>query len=1084
MNYQINLNQIMKNYSLLMLCLLVSSFAFGQIDAKLFQNPDVSKTHITFTYAGDIWVVPKDGGIANRLISPMGQETFPKFSPDGSTIAFSGNYNGNTDVYSISTTGGIPNRITYHGFPERVVDWHPNGKEIIFASRRESGKERFNQFFTIPSNGGIATKMPMEHAENGSLSADGKTIAFTDKSRLTRTWKRYRGGMAADIWVMDLGTNNAEKVAKNIANDELPMINGENIYFMSDRGTSKRFNLWVYNRTDKSVKQLTHYKNFDMHAASMGPEDIVYEAQGKLFIFNLDSNTSKEVKVELVTDQKALMPKTVNASNYIQSGAISPDGNRVVFQARGELFSVPAKDGFIKNLSQTSGAAERFPAWSPNGKMLAYWSDKTGEYQLVIKNLADNTEKTITNFTSGFRYDPQWSPDSKKVVFIDQSMTVQMLMVDTGELVKIDQLLFQYQGGLSNFTVSWDANSQWVAYAKDMPKRSQAIALFNVNNRKTTQVTSGFYNDFSPSFDPDGKYLYFFTNRHFSPNYSSFDNSFIYDNATLLAAVPLTTSTKSPLAEKNDVVKFTEESKPETTDKKKKDKKDKSPKATTKSTKIDLNGFENRIVVLPVKPGSYRNMTAASGKVLYQKGPALVYYDLKEREEVEIIKGIQGYILTANQKKILIVQRGKFAIINLAKGQKAKDFLATQNLSMQLNPKEEWRQIYRDAWRLERDYFYDENMHGLDWQVIYDRYLPLIEDCVTRWDVNFVLGEMIGELNASHSYKGGGDTQGSKRMNVGYLGADFEVENGYYKIKHIVKGANWDVKDRSPLAQPGLKVNEGDYIIAVNGVKIDASKEIYAAFQGLGNKTIELTINNKPSATGARNIVIKTLSNEFRIRHLQWIESKRKRVEEATNGEAGYIFVTSTGIDGQNELVRQFMGQWDKPALVIDERFNNGGQIPDRFIELLNRKPLAYWAVRDGKDWVFPPVGHAGPKVMLVNGWSGSGGDAFPAYFRKAKLGTLIGTRTWGGLIGISGAPALIDGGSVTVPTFRMYDPDTGEWFKEGHGVEPDIEVDEDAGQLAKGVDPQLEKAIEVIKDKLKTEPYKKLSHPPVEKRD
>ncbi|HKJ06812.1 MAG TPA: PDZ domain-containing protein, partial [Flavobacteriaceae bacterium] len=783
-----------------------------------------------------------------------------------------------------------------------------------------------------------------------------------------------------------------------------------------------------------------------------------------------------------ITDPRALMPKTVNVSKYIQGATISPEGNRVVFQARGELFSVPAKDGYIKNLSQTSGVAERFPAWSPNGKMLAYWSDKLGEYQLVVKNLEDNSEKTITNFSSGFKYTPQWSPDSKKVVFIDQSMTVNMVFIETGELIKIDQLLFQYQGGLSNFTVSWDANSQWVAYAKDMPKRSQAIALFNVKNKKTTQVTSGFYNDFSPSFDPNGKYLYFLTNRHFRPNYSSFDNSFIYNKATLLAAVPLTKATKSPLVEKNDSVKFTEETEPEASEKKVKSKNDKTSKS--KTTKIDLNGFENRIVILPVNPDSYRNLTATHGKVIYQKGSSLLYYDLKEREEEEVIKGIQRYSLTANNKKILILQKGKFAIIKLAKDQKAKDFLKVKDMSMKLNPKEEWRQIYRDAWRLQRDYFYDENMHGLDWESVYNRYAPLIEDSATRWDVNFVLGEMIGELNASHSYKRGGDTENSERMNVGYLGADYEINNGYYRIKHIVKGAEWDVKDRSPLDEPGLKINEGDYIIAVNGVKIDPNKEIHAAFQGLGGKTIELTVNNKPSTSGARNIVLKTLKDEFRVRHLQWIESKRKRVEEATNGEAGYIFVTSTGIDGQNELVRQFMGQWDKPALVIDERFNNGGQIPDRFIELLNRKPLAYWAVRDGKDWVFPPVGHAGPKVMLINGWSGSGGDAFPTYFRKAKLGTLIGTRTWGGLIGISGAPSLIDGGSVTVPTFRMYDPDTGEWFKEGYGVEPDIEVDEDAGKLALGTDPQLEKAIEVIKHKLKTEPYKKLTHPPVEKRD
>lgn len=1074
----------MKQLLFLLLCLSVSSITYSQINAKLFQNPDVSKTHITFSYAGDIWVVSKDGGLANRLISPKGEETFPKFSPDGNTIAFSGNYNGNTDVYTIPITGGVPKRITYHGFPERVIDWHPSGSKIIFASRRESGKERFNQFFTIPSSGGLAQKMPMEHAENGSLSSDGNTIAFTDKSRLTRTWKRYRGGMAADIWLMNLTSNNAEKIAKNIANDELPMIKGSKVYFMSDRGKSKRFNLWVYNQTDKSVKQLTHYINYDMHAASMGSEDIVYEAEGKLFIFNLESNKAKEVKVAVISDQQGIIPRTVNVSKNIQHGWISPDGNRVAFQARGEIFSVPAEHGFITNLTQTSGVAERFPSWSPNGKMLAYWSDKSGEYQLTIKNLEDNTERTLTSFKKGFRYDPQWSPDSEKLVFIDQSMTVQMLVVGTGEVVIIDQLLFQFEGDLSSFAVSWDSNSQWIAYAKDMPKRSQAIAIFDVKNRTTRQVTSGYYNDYSPSFDPDGKYLYFLTNRHFSPDYSDFDNSFIYHKSTMIAAAALTSKTNSPLAARNDEVKIKEEKKSETSDKKKKKKDDENTESVTKETKIELNGFESRIELLPVKPGNYRSLSAMTGKIIYIKNNKdLSFYDLKEREENDIINGIQSYQLSANQKKILIVQRSKFAIINPEKGQKATKFLPIEDLSMLLNPKEEWKQIYLDAWRLERDYFYDEGMHGLDWQSVYDRYLPLLEQCVTRWDVNFVLGEMIGELNASHSYKGGGDTENSERMSVGYLGADFELDNGFYKIKHIVKGATWDVKDRSPLAAPGMNINEGDYVIAVNGVNIDNRKEIFAAFQGLGGKIIELTINSKPELSGSKKVVLKTLTSEFRIRHLQWIEAKRKRVEQATDGQAGYIFVTSTGIDGQNELVRQFMGQWDKPALIIDERFNNGGQIPDRFIELLNRKPLAYWAVRDGKDWVFPPVGHAGPKVMLINGWSGSGGDAFPDYFRKAKLGALIGTRTWGGLIGISGVPSLIDGGNVTVPTFRMYDPGTGAWFKEGHGVDPDIEIDEDAGKLASGIDPQLEKAIEVILEKLKSEPYKHPIHPPVENR-
>ncbi len=1060
----------------------------GQINARLFQYPDVSETQITFCYAGDIWVVPKTGGTAVKLSSPAGEETYPKFSPDGKTIAFSGNYNGNTDVYTIPVEGGIPTCLTYHGYPDRVVDWYPDGSKIIFASRRKSGKERFNQFYFTGTENGLPVKLPMEHAEYGSISKDGKTIVFTDKSRLTRTWKRYRGGTAPDIWLMNLETLDAEKIAKSDANDELPMIKGDKVYFLSDRGDAKRFNLWVYNINSKKVRQLTSFTDYDVHFPSMGPKDIVFEAEGKLYLFNLKNEKYNEVKINVVNDYRSLIPKTVKVKDLIQHAWISHDGKRVAFEARGDIFSVPAEHGYVTDLTRTSGVAERFPAWSPNGKYLAYWSDKSGEYQLILKDLKENTERTITSFESGYRYQPYWSPNSKMLVFIDQAMKIRLIMIETGEIVTIDKMLFQYHGNLSQFKVSWDANSRWITYGKDTPKRSHAIALYDVKNRKLHQVTSGFYDDYTPAFDPEGKYLFFLTNRYFAPKYSDMDNTFIYTGSTMLAAVPLTSEIKSPVAARNDDTEIKSDKKKE--EKKKKDKsndkgkdKEKTSKEKKKETKIELEGFEHRLVLLPISHGDYSDLSALTGKVLYMTGDELKYYDLKKREEKSIIKGIQGYQVSADGKKILTRKKSSWYIIDPAPGQKTDKPLPVDDMQMVVDPKKEWKQIFTDAWRLERDFFYDKNMHGVDWQGVYDQYLPLLEQCVTRWDVNFVLGEMIGELSSSHSYKGGGDTEHSKHMSVGYLGVDYEVKDGYYRIKHIVDGARWDAEKRSPLKAPGVDVNEGDYILAVNGIDLDISRSPYAAFRGLSGKTIELLVNNKPDKKGAEKVIVKTMSDEYRLRNLEWINTKRKRVEEATNGQAGYIFVPSTGIDGQNELVRQFMGQWNKPALIIDERFNNGGQIPDRFIELLNRKPLAYWAVRDGQDWQYPPVAHFGPQVMLINGWSGSGGDAFPAYFRKAKLGELIGTRTWGGLIGISGAPQLIDGGVVTVPTFRMYDPDTGEWFKEGHGVDPDIEVDEDAGKLAKGIDPQLEKAIEVIRKKLETEPYIKPARPAYEVR-
>ena len=1066
----------------------------------MVRYPDVSDSQIAFSYAGDSWLVDKTGGTAQKLSSPLGEETFPRFSPDGKTIAFSGNYDGNTDVFTLPVGGGVPTRLTYHGYSDRVVDWHPNGKQVLFASIRKSGKSRFNQFYLTSTSNGLPEHLPMQHAEYGSYSEDGKTIAFTDKSRLSRTWKRYRGGTAPDIWLMNLSSLKAEKIAINDANDELPMIKGDKVYFLSDRGPAKRFNLWEYDQKTKAVNQLTTFKDYDMHYPSMGPSDIVFEAGGKLYLYNLTSKKYNEVKVNVITDQLALVPKTENVSKLIENAYISHDGNRVAVQARGEIFSVPAEHGYITNLTQTSGVAERFPAWSPNGKYLAFWSDASGEYQLVLKNMEDDSEETITSFIDGYRYQPFWSPDSKMLVFIEQNMEVKLLVTETKEVRTIDKLLYQFHGGLSNFSVSWDANSQWIAYTKDTHKNASAIALYNIKTKEAKLVTSGYYNDSYPAFDPDGKYLYFLTNRNFSPKYSDFDNSFIYPKATMLAAVPLTKDEKSPLASRNDAVEIVKEKeadkekdkkeeakKDKKKDKKSDDDKDKKEAEKEKETKIDIDGFEGRVVLLPIKGGDYNSLSAVSGKIIYmtrsESGPELKYYDLKEREEKTIIEGVSGYQLSANGKKILVSKGSTLAIIEPKGGQKLDKTLAVKDMQATINPKEEWLQIYKDAWRLERDFFYDKNMHGVDWEGVYKQYLPLIEQSVTRWDVNFVLGEMIGEINASHTYKGGGDEESAKYLGVGYLGVDYAIKNDHYQIKHIVNGAQWDAEVRSPLSEPGIEIKEGDYLLAVNGVDLEINKEPFAAFQGLAKKSVELLVNSKPEKKGAKKVIVETMSSEYRLRNLEWIETKRKRVEEATDGKVGYIYVPSTGIDGQDELVRQFMGQWNKPALIIDERFNNGGQIPDRFVELLNRKPLAYFAVRDGEDWQWPPVAHFGPKVMMINGWSGSGGDAFPDYFRKAGLGELVGTRTWGGLIGISGAPELIDGGTITVPTFRMYDPGTGDWFKEGHGVDPDIEVDEDASQLAKGVDPQLEKTIEVILKKLETEGYVKPEHPAYEKR-
>lgn len=1071
---------------LLFICLSFSASA--QVNARLFRHADVSQSHIAFVYGGDIWIVPKAGGLAAKLSSPAGEESAPKFSPDGKQIAFSGNYDGNTDVYVVPAMGGVPKRLTYHGMPDGVLDWSPDGQKILFVSSRESGRQRFSQFFTVPVNGGIAEKLPLAYGSFASYAPGGQKIAFTYTSRISRSWKRYRGGATADIWTFDLNDKKAELIVKNEANDELPMWSGNKIYFLSDRGRNKRYNIWSYDTKTKETQQLTKFKDYDVHFPSVGPADLVFEAGGKLYLMNLSNHKYKEVKIDVVSDLASLAPRTENVANLMSGGWISPDGNRVVVQARGELFSIPAKDGYVKNLTNSSGVAERSPAWSPDGRYLAYWSDRSGEYELTLMDRKEkDREEKLSSYGPGFRYQLYWSPDSKKLVWTEGNMKIRMYDRDSKTTKTIDTALDFFEGPARNFKVTWSSDSKWVAYSRTSDTGNNAIYAYDVPAGRLHQLTSGFYADQNPTFDPDGKYLYFSTNRNFSPMYGDFDNSWTYPNATQLAVATLRKDVPNPLAPKNDEVTIKEEEKEEekadkkeeAEDKDEADEEEKAEKEEESQLEIDVEGFEERIVILPPQAGNYGSLHAVKGKLLYVQAPpsgsqgvqpVIKYFDLKSREEKKVIEGAYNFQVAANGKKMLVIQRGKLGIISVAAGQKIEKPLRTSEMEMTVHPREEWQQIFNDAWRFERDLFYDTNMHGVDWDAMRELYGSLVKDATTREDVNFILGELIGELNASHTYRGGGDTERGKRKDVGYLGINWGVKNGKFQIAEIIKGAPWDAEVRSPLAMPGVDVKEGDYILSVNGRTLDTSKEPYAAFEGLAGKTVALEINSHESADSARTVVVDLLRSETRLRHLAWIEGNRKRVEEATNGQVGYVYVRSTGVDGQNELVRQFMAQYRKPGLIIDERFNSGGQIPDRFIELLNRPALAFWAVRDGQNWQWPPVAHFGPKVMLINGWSGSGGDAFPDYFRKAGLGPIIGSRTWGGLIGISGSPALIDGGGVTVPTFRMYDPD-GKWFKEGYGVAPDISVPEDPTTLAAGVDTQLERAIQEVMDSLKKEP-------------
>ncbi|HXV77502.1 MAG TPA: PDZ domain-containing protein [Candidatus Polarisedimenticolaceae bacterium] len=1073
--------------------LLLSPAADAAIDARMLRFPDVSREQIAFVYAGDIWIVGKSGGVAHRLSTPAGQETFPRFSPDGRSIAFSGNYDGNTDLYVVPASGGIPLRLTHHPSNDRMLDWYPDGESILFASSMASGTNRFNQLYRTSRTGGLPERLPVPYGEFGSVAPDGRRLAYLPLTRDFRTWKRYRGGSTSDIWLFDLERRTADNLTDSRSNDTQPMWHGETLYFLSDRDANKRYNIWAIDGAGGSPRQVTRFDTMDVAFPAIGPAEIVFSVGSELYLLDLDSERYAAVDVEVVTDRATLKPRHTEVHEQITSGDISPTGKRAVFEARGEIFTVPAEHGVTRNLTRSSGVAERHPAWSPDGEWVAYHSDRSGEYELTIA-AADGSgdERRLTTLGPGYRYDLHWSPDSKKLVFIDQTMTIRLYDLDKETTTALDKGRYLYHGGLSGFVARWSADSRWVAWARSVDTRNRAIFVYDAREGELHQATSGFYDEQEPVFDPEGKQLYFLSSRTFEPAYSDIDNSWIYANTANVVAVPLRDDVASPIAPRND-----DEGQDESDDDAKKDKKkdkkqekddEQDEKKPPQPVEIDFDGFERRLVVLPVDPGNFATLEAVPGKVVYHRRPRtgadeeapspIVYYDLEEREEKTILEDADDFAISADDEKMLVVHEEKFAIVDVAAEQKMDETLDLSGLELELDPVAEWRQIFHDAWRFERDYFYDPRMHGVDWDDMRERYAALLDDVVTRWDLNFLIGELIAELNASHAYRGGGDEQQPKELGTGLLGCDFELVDGAYRIARIVDGAVWDSEVRSPLARPGIEIDEGDYLLAVNGRPIDTTKDPWASFQGLADATVELTVNDRPTTEGARQVLVHTLDSEFRLRNLDWIETNRRKVDAATGGRVGYVYVPDTGINGQNELVRMFKGQYAKDGLIIDERFNSGGQIPDRFIELLNRPLYNYWGVRDGKDWQWPPVAHRGPKAMLVNPWSGSGGDLFPYYFKQAGLGPLVGMTTWGGLIGISGSPALIDGGVVTVPTFGIYSLD-GRWIIENEGVEPDIEVVDDPSKMVDGGDPQLERAIAEVMERLRDAPVTEPGKPP-----
>ncbi|HEX9109446.1 MAG TPA: PDZ domain-containing protein, partial [Longimicrobiales bacterium] len=894
----------------------------AQVDARMLRYPAVSADRIAFVYAGDVWIVPKAGGSAERLTSAKGEESFPRFSPDGAQVAFSGNYDGNVDLYVIPTLGGQARRVTHDPAPDLMNEWSPDGKSLLFASSMTSEKDRFNKLFLVSAGGGLPRVLPMPYGDFGALSPDGKQIVYTPSTTDFRTWKRYRGGWMQDLWLFDLEKGSARKLTDGKANYTQPMWHGATLYFMSDRGANERNNLWAMTPSDPSgkMRQVTSFEEYDVRFPSIGPSDIVFENGGRLFVMDLASEKPHEVKVSVVTDLATLRPKTVNVARRIDSWWISPTGKRGLVEARGDIFTLPAEEGVVRNLTNSSGVAERSPSWSPDGKWIAYFSDRTGEYELTVRP-ADGTgsERTVTKLGAGFRYHPYWSPDSKKVAFVDQAMKVHVVDVASGADKVVDKASYYTHGALAGWRPSWSPDSRWLAYQRDLPSRREAIFLCDTRSGETKQATSGFYSATDPAFDPDGKYLYFESDRALDPVYGAYESTWTYPNATQILAAPLRADVASPLAPRNDEdagIKLAEAPKPDAAKGKAEPKKDAAGAPAVKPVEIEIAGLESRAVVLPIPAGRFGGLYAATGKVIYLKGPRagsaqgakpeLAYWDLKDRKEESVIEGINGVEISADGNKALVQDGERYGVIDLKPKQKIDKTLAVASMEATVDPRAEWKQMFDDTYRFYRDYFYDEHMHGVDWAAQKAEYGKLLADARTREDVDFVIGEFIGEVNSSHTYKGGGDLEEAPRRNVGLLGVDWALDDGAYRIKHIVRTAPWETEVRSPLLESGVNVKEGDYVLAVNGVKLDAAEDPWAAFDGLGGKTVQLLVNDKPSSEGARSVLVKPLTSEARLRNLEWIEAKRKRVEQATNGRVGYIYVPSTGLDGQAELTRQF----------------------------------------------------------------------------------------------------------------------------------------------------------------------------------
>jgi len=1072
------------NLTILALLLSVSFITKAQNDARLLRFPDINKNLIAFVYAGDIWTVDANGGDAKRLTSHKGIELFPKISPDGQWIAFSAEYSGNRQIYVMPTIGGTPQQLTYYndagempprgGWDNVVLDWTPDSKNILVRMNRTPFGDRNGKYFLVSIDGGLEKPLQITNGGFAALSPDASKIAFTPVDREFRTWKRYKGGRASDIWVYDLQNDLSEQITDFVGTDQIPVWYKNKIYFASDRDLT--LNIFSYDIDTKETKKVTHYTEYDVMWPSGENGMIAYENGGYIYKLNLETGNAEKVTVNINFDNPNILPYYKNVSDFIESASISPSGKRAIFGARGDIFSVPAENGFTENLTNTQGVREMYPNWSPNGKYISYVSDKTGEYEIyLLENKKGASPKQISSNSKAWMYEPIWSPNSKYLLFFDRTLKLKLVNIETSVVKEVAQ---GYSDEIRDFEFSPD--SKWITYSNNSANGNAAIWAYNIETGQNHQLTDDTFNDFNPIFSLDGNYIFFLSNRDFNLDFSSFEFTYLYNDATRIYALALRNDSPKLFKFKNDVVEVKEEAKDESAGKDK-GKKDKTEaKSGQLNITIDLNGISERVMDFPIADGNYGFLDAVEGGILYGTEDGLHKYDITEEKDQLIISDVYRATISADNKKMLYRARGQWGIADIKPNQKAGEGkLDLSHMEMKIDPKKEWDQIYTDGWRIFRDYFYVSNLHGIDWEGLKVKYGKLVPYVSHRADLDYIFGEIIAESNTGHAYNNYGDFERVKRIDNGLLGAEFKTDNnsGRYIISKIYKGENWNESRRSPLTEQGINIKEGDYLIQIDGQNVTTADNPYKFLENKAEKFIEVTVNSSPSENGAKTYTVKTIKSELNLYYLDWVEQRRAMVDKLSGGKIGYIHVPNTAVEGNYELHRGMYEFHNKEALIIDDRNNGGGFIPENMADLLDRQTLSYWHRNGLNPMKSPAIAHDGPKVMLINGYSSSGGDAFPYYFKKKGLGTLIGTRTWGGLVGIQGARTFVDGGSFNVPQFGVFD-ENGEWVIEGIGVYPDIEVVDEPHLTAKGIDPGIEKAVEVLLKELEKNPVKKPKTP------